>query len=203
MLNDHIPFWDRRLDLLVSTHTDGDHLTGLVGVAQRHPIGTVVEGIPGASSLYLRWQQALTDKSINPIAVHRGASIHLGDGLTLQVLNPALGTGPSSERGSNNSSVVLRLKYGDVSFLLTGDIEEEVESELLREGHDLSSTVLKVSHHGSNNSSSPFFLRAVNPTLAVVQSGEENRYGHAHQDVIERLKRIVGDEGLYVTALHG
>ncbi len=133
VLNDHIPFWDRRLDLLVSTHTDGDHLTGLVGVAQRHPIGTVVEGILGASSLYLRWQQALTDKSINPIAVHRGASIHLGDGLTLQVLNPALGTGPSSERGSNNSSVVLRLKYGDVSFLLTGDIEEEVESELLRE----------------------------------------------------------------------
>ena len=177
-MNDHIPFWDRRLDLLVSTHTDGDHLAGLVGVAQRHPAGTAVEGVPGTSALYLRWQQALAEKSINPIAVHRGASIHLGEGLTLQVLNPAPNASLPLERDSNNSSVVLRLKYGDVSFLLTRDIEEEVKLELLQERHDLSSTVLKVSHHGSNNASSPFFLRAVNPTLAVVQSGEENRYGH-------------------------
>ena len=203
VLNDHLPFWDRRLDLLVSTHTDGDHLAGLVGVAQRHPVGTVVEGIPGTSALYLRWQQALAEKSISPIAVQRGASIRLGDDLTLPVLNPALESGPPSEHDSNNGSVVLRLEYGDVSFLLTGDIEEEVELELLREGHNLSGTVLKVSHHGSNNASSPFFLRSVNPSVAVVQSGEENRYGHPHQNVIERLKKLVGDDGLYVTALHG
>ena len=202
-LNDHLPFWDRSLDLLVSTHTDEDHLAGLVGVVQRHPVDTVLEGIPGSSALYLRWQHALEEKSIQSIAVHRGASIHLDDGLTLQVLNPALESSPPSERDSNNNSVVLRLEYGAVSFLLTGDIEEEVELELLREGHDLPSTVLKVSHHGSRNSSSPFFLRAVNPAVAVIQSGQENRYGHPHQDVIERLKRIVGDDGLYVTALDG
>ena len=203
VLNDHLPFWDRRLDLLVSTHTDEDHIAGLVGIVQRHPIGEVVEGIPGTSALYLRWQQALEEKSIRPIAVRRGASIHLGDGLTLQVLNPSHESKQPSERDSNNSSVVLRLQYGEVSFLLTGDIEEEIELELLREGYDLPSAVLKVSHHGSRNSSSPFFLRAVSPSVAVIQSGEDNRYGHPHQDVIERLKKIVGDDGLYVTALHG
>lgn len=203
VLNNHLPFWDRRIDLLVSTHTDEDHLAGLVGVVQRHPIGTVVEGVPGTSPLYLRWQQALKEKSIQPVPVKRGSSIHLGNGLTLNVLNPPIGSNSSSERNSNNQSVVLRLQYGEVSFLLTGDIEEEVELELLREGYDLSSTVLKVSHHGSRDSSSPFFLRAVNPTVAVVQSGEENRYGHPHQDVIERVQKLVGNDGLYVTALHG
>ena len=202
-LNNHLPFWDRHIDLLVSTHTDEDHLAGLMGVVQRHSIKTVVEGVPGTSPLYLRWQQALEEKSIRPISVLRDSSIHLGDGLALSVLNPPIDSNSSSDRNSNNQSVVLRLEYGEVSFLLTGDIEEEVELELLKEGYNLSSTVLKVSHHGSRNSSSPFFLRAVNPAVAVIQSGDENRYGHPHQDVIERLKKVANDDGLYVTALHG
>ena len=202
-LNAHLPFWDRRLDLVVSTHTDEDHLAGLVGVIQRHDVGAVVEGVPGTSSLFLRWRQVLEEKSIDPIRVHRGASISLGDGLTLQVLNPPLNSGPTTERNSNNQSVVLRLEYGAVSFLLTGDIEEEVELQLMREELPLASTVLKVSHHGSRNSSSPFFLRAVNPAVAVVQSGEDNRYGHPHQEVIDGLKKLVGQDGLYLTSLHG
>ena len=202
-LNNHLPFWDRRLDLVVSTHTDEDHLAGLVGIVQRHPVGAVVEGIPGASSLYLRWQQALDEKSINPIAVHRGASINLGVGLNLNVLNPSLESDPPTDRDSNNSSVVLRLEYGVVSFLLTGDIEEEVELELIREQLPINSSVLKVSHHGSRNSSNPFFLRAVGPALAVVQSGEDNSYGHPHDEVVDRLQKIVGKDGLYVTSLNG
>ena len=202
-LNAHLPFWDRRLDLVVSTHTDEDHLAGLLGVVQRHPVNTVVEGIPGTSSLYLRWRQALEEKAIEPIPVHRDASIELGDGLSLKVLNPSPDSNPLSERDSNNQSVVLRLEFGEVSFLLTGDIEEEVELELVREGLATPSTVLKVSHHGSRNSSGPFFLRAVNPTVSVVQSGEDNRHGHPHQEVIDRLEKIVGQDGLYMTALHG
>ena len=132
-MNAYLPFWDRRLDLVIATHTDEDHLAGLVGVAQRHPVGAVVEGIPGTSSLYLSWRQALEGKSIEPIPVHRGASIELGDGLTMKVLNPLLDSGQPTESDSNNHSVVLRLKFGDVSFLLTGDIEEEIELELLHQ----------------------------------------------------------------------
>ena len=202
-LNVHLPFWDRRLDLVVSTHTDEDHLAGLVGVVQRHPVGAVVEGIPGTSSLYLRWRQALEEKSIDPVAIHRGAVIDLGDGLSLNVLNPPLDSAPPSDRDSNNNSVVLRLQYGAVSFLLTGDIEENAELELIREGLPISSDVLKVSHHGSNNASGPFFLRAVSPAVAVVQSGEDNRFGHPHREVIDRLQKLVGEDGLYVTALDG
>ena len=132
-LNAHLPFWDRRLDLVIATHTDEDHLAGLVGVVQRHTVGAVVEGIPGTSSLYLSWRQALEEKSIEPIPVHRGASIDLGDGLTMKVLNPLLDSGQPTESDSNNHSMVLRLKIGDVSFLLTGDIEEEIELELVHQ----------------------------------------------------------------------
>ena len=202
-LNAHLPFWDRRLDLVVSTHTDEDHLAGLVGVVQRHPVDAVVEGIPGTSSLYLTWRQALEEKSIDPVAIHRGAAIDLGDGLSLNVLNPPLDSGPPSVRDSNNNSVVLRLQYGAVGFLLTGDIEENAELELIREGLPISSDVLKVSHHGSNNASGPFFLRAVSPAVAVVQSGEDNRFGHPHREVIDRLQKLVGEDGLYVTAVDG
>ena len=202
-LNAHLPFWDRRVDFVVSTHTDEDHLAGLVGVVQRHAINAVAEGIPGTSSLYLRWRQALEEKSIEPISVYRGAYIGLGNGLILKVLNPALESDQPTARNTNNQSVVLRLEFGDFSFLLTGDIEEKVELELLREGLAPPSTVLKVSHHGSRNSSNPFFLRAVNPAVAVVQSGEDNLHGHPHQEAIDRLEKLVGQDGLYMTALHG
>ena len=202
-LNAHLPFWDRHLNLVISTHTDEDHLAGLVGVVQRHAVDAVAEGIPGTSSLYLRWRQALEEKSLEPISVHRGAYIDLGNGLILKVLNPAFDSGQPTDRDTNNQSVVLHLEFGEVSILLTGDIEEEVELELLREELPLASSVLKVSHHGSRNSSGPFFLRAVNPAVAVVQSGEDNRHGHPHQEVIDRLEKLVGQDGLYMTALHG
>ena len=198
-LNQHLPFWDRGIDLIVSTHADEDHLAGLVGVVQRHDVGAVVEGVPEASPLYAQWRQALAEKSIQPVAVHRGATIRLGEDLHLQTLNPVL----DSDRDSNNNSVALRLQYGDVSFLLTGDIENEVELELLAEKQPVASTVLKVSHHGSRNSSSPFFLRAVNPAVAVVQSGSDNRYGHPHAEVVERLEKLTGPDGIYSTAIHG
>ena len=202
-LNNHLPFWDRRLDLVVATHPDEDHLAGLIGVVQRHPVTTVVEGIPGDSPLYLRWRQALEEKPIEQIPVYRDASIRLDQGLTLNVLNPPLNSSLTSNRDSNDNSVVLRLEYGSVSFLLTGDIGEESELELIREGEPLSSTVLKVSHHGSHNSSSPFFLRAASPAVAVIQSGVENRYGHPHPEVVDRLQTLVGPDRLYTTSLHG
>ncbi len=203
VLNAHLPFWDRSVDLLVSTHPDEDHIAGLVGVVQRHPIGAVVEGIPGDTPHYLRWRQALEEKSIIPLPVHRGASIDIGDNLTLEVLNPPLEAALRPDRDPNNDSVVLRLVYGNVSFLLTGDIEEQTERELIEGKHPIASTVLKVSHHGSRHSSGPFFLRAVSPAVAVIQAGEENRYGHPHSEVIDRLRDHVSEDEIYVTSLNG
>jgi len=83
---------------------------------------------------------------------------------------------------------VVRLTYRDVAFLLPGDIEAEVEKELVRSGTYLRSTVLKVPHHGSKTSSGQAFLEAVNPQVAVISVGEDNDFGHPARDVLARLK---------------
>ena len=114
-------------------------------------------------------------------------------------LEPIIGVGSAD----NNNGVVLRLVYGKVSFLLTADIEAEAEKELTASGVDLRSAMLKVGHHGSRTSTTPVFLRAVNPKAAVVSAGADNRFGHPHADVIARLYTMPGLDHTYLTYEHG
>ena len=132
-----------------------------------------------------------------------GQVVKLGKDLVLEVLNPPgpLIGGTSSD--ANNNSTVLRLRYGDVSFLLTGDIHVEAEHSMADRGLKLESTVLKVAHHGSDSSTSQEFLAEVRPRLAVVSAGQENRFGHPRPEVMERLASSVGQERLFLTADHG
>ena len=89
---------------------------------------------------------------------------------------------------TNNTSIVLRVDFGGTSFLFTGDMETKAEKDLLDQGADLSATVLKVGHHGSDTSSSYSFLREVMPEYAVISVGENNDYGHPNDDVLSRLR---------------
>ena len=120
--------------------------------------------------------------------------------MSLDVLHP-----PQDRSGysSNNSSAVMRLSYGEVSFLLTADIEAEVESELLTEYRDLQSTVLKLPHQGSNTSSTAAFLRGVRPSIAVISAGQDNPFGHPSPLVMSRLQSVVPSERILTTADHG
>jgi competence protein ComEC len=111
------------------------------------------------------------------------------------VLHP----GEQTWEGPNDNSVVTRLTYGDVSLLLTGDIEAEVEEALVGAGSIRESTLLKLAHHGSCGSSTPAFLDAVNPEVAVISVGADNRFGHPCDEVLERL----GDIPVYRTDAHG
>jgi competence protein ComEC len=97
----------------------------------------------------------------------------------------------------------MRLRNGEVSFLLTGDIERASEMRLVASGVDLRATVLKVPHHGSHTSSTDAFLDAVRPEVAVVATGTQNRYGHPHPEVMARLHRAVGEERVFRTDLTG
>ena len=113
--------------------------------------------------------------------------------------NPMRGTGSDV----NNNGVVLRLVYGGVSFLLTGDIEAGAEERLLLSGLPLRSTVLKVAHHGSRTSTTEQFLSAVSPAVAVVSAGAANPYGHPHPEVTGRRAAMPGESRTYVTAERG
>ena len=201
-----MPFWDRSLDLVVLTHPHDDHLAGLLGVLDRYSIGRVIEPpIDDASSTYAEWRRALdgAGDGTRVLSATRGQFLLLGDGVTLTVMHPAGELPAWTPDQVNGSSVVLRLAYGQLAFLLTGDITTEVERGLVEMEADLRATVLKVAHHGSDTSSSEAFLRAVSPALAVVSVSEENRFGHPDPAVVGRLTRAVSRERLLLTSERG
>ncbi|MCJ7743073.1 MAG: hypothetical protein MUO99_00730, partial [Dehalococcoidales bacterium] len=119
--------------------------------------------------------------------------------VTIEVLNPQtlLLSGTASD--TNTNSVALRITVGQVSFLLTADIGQEVERELITRRADLISTVLKVAHHGSDTSTSPEFLAVVIPRIAVISVGQDNKFGLPNQEVVSRLEQKLGLENVYRT----
>ena len=120
-----------------------------------------------------------------------GTRLDLGDGVTLEILHPGPELVLGSDRDSNNNSVVVRLTYGEVAFMLTGDVEARVERALVRSGVYLHSTVLKAGHHGSKSSSIQAFLDAVDPQVAVIPVGEGNDFGHPAGEVLARLEGML------------
>ena len=203
-LGEKLPFWDKSLDMVVLTHPDDDHIAGLVEVLRRYQVGQVLEpGLEIDSPSYDEWLALIEEKDIERTIAVAGQKIDLGSGITMDVLHPQANWLDSHSSDINSSSVVLRLSWGDISFLLTGDIEDGAEHELLHRGCALRSIILKVGHHGSNSSSTPQFLAAVTPQVAVISAGEDNPFGHPHEDVMDRLEGIMAPNNIYVTSENG
>ncbi len=205
-LGQRLPAGDRNLDAVVVTHLDSDHAGGLIGVLDRYDTEIVMQGpaSPG-SALFHQWQSVLDQREHPTVQILAGHHIELDSGVVLEVLNPPVGILPSRiDRSANNLSVVMRMTYGEVSFLLTGDVEQDVERHLVEtRGEALRSDVLKVAHHGSRSSTSASFLQAVDPESAVISAGSENRYGHPHADVIARLAKMIGNDSVFITSRDG
>jgi competence protein ComEC len=202
-LGSRMPFWDRTIELVVLTHPHADHLTGLVEVTQRYRVEQVLyPDLDDGSPLYEEWLESIGEKGIQCTIARAGQEIDLGDGVIVTVLNPLMPPLADTESDTDNNGVVLRLSTGAVNFLLTADIQWEAEFELIAQGDDLVSTVLKVAHHGSKTSTTPDFLAAVNPVAAVISVGE-NRYGHPGDEVIERLEETLGADYIYRTDEQG
>jgi len=201
-LGDKLPFWDRTIELLVLTHYDADHITGLVEVLRRYNVERVLtSGQKNDSDIYRAWRKLIEERGIENIIAQVGQQISIGQAAQMTVLHPS----PVflKEASPNNASVVLRLTYGNFSLLLTGDIETEAEEHLLAHNIKLRSTVLKVSNHGSNTSTTPRFLAEVQPMFAAISIGEEKRFGRPADEVIQRLQEAVGEDRLYTTSKDG
>lgn len=183
-----MPFWDRTLDLVVLTHPHRDHITGLIPALERFAVRAVVaREQPGESELDGAWEAALAAEGARLIRGQAGTRMELSGGVTLDILHPAAELVATGEGRTNNNAVVIRLVYRDVAILLPGDIQADVERELVRSGAYLDSTLLKVPHHGAKTSSSPEFLAAVRPQVAVISVGAENDFKHPSREVLERL----------------
>lgn len=178
-LGGELPAGARRIDLVVLTHGQDDHVSGLVTALERFDVGAVLAGpLPGSSAAYQAWRDALAQRRLPLRLALAGDRVDLGGGARLEVLAPGARPVRGAGDDQNDNSVVLRLVYGEVSFLLTGDLGAAGEAALLARGGDLRATVLKVAHHGSDSSTTPSFLAAVRPRLAVVSVGGGNGYGH-------------------------
>lgn len=204
LLGGALPFWDRSLDVVVLTHGHADHITGLLDVLRRYDVGHVVEREAGHTTPdYLSWRHAVENEGSVVMQARAGQSINLGDGAIIEVLHPPETLMSGTDSDLNNASIVLRVVYGDVSFLLTGDIFVKAEREILSQGIDVQSTVLKVPHHGSRTSSSPEFVEQVSPSVAVISVGADNRFGHPHAETLEVLARYAPEARVMTTRDHG
>ena len=203
-LGRHMAFWDRSLDMVVLTHSDEDHLAGLPGLLESYRVGTLLESPSEANSAaYNHWRKVISRQNLEPIQAQRGQRIVVDRGVWLDVLNPPPTKSAPMSWSANNNSVVIRLTYGEVSFLLAADIEAEAEDDIIGSGVPLNSDVLKVAHHGSKTSTAGPFLAAVSPRAAVISMGAENSYGHPHKTVLDRLGAQVGEDQVYLTTQQG
>jgi competence protein ComEC len=187
-LGRRMAFWDHDLDLVVLSHPDDDVLAGLIPVLERYRVeGVVARDVGCRTHLCARWQEVLEGSTPQVWRGEAGLRLWLDEGLLLTVLHP----GPdlfSSGADLNDNSVVLRLDYGAVCFLLTGDIGGEVEERLVAEGAWLDCTILKAAHHGDAGSTTEPFLAAVSPEVVVVSVGADNYFHHPHREMLRRLE---------------
>jgi competence protein ComEC len=181
-----LPWGDRTLDLVVGTHPDKDHIGGLVDVLARYAVASILTTEnTGETMTASAYQKALIAETDIVHMARAGQVYTLGASTTLTILSPER---DPSMLESNTASIVAKLSYGDVDFLLTGDAPMSIEDHLVvTYGDGLRSDVLKLGHHGSKTSTSELFLETVAPTYAVVSAGADNSYGHPHQEVVERV----------------
>jgi competence protein ComEC len=203
-LSGKLPFWDRTIDLVVCTQPQADHVTGLVEVLQRYRVEQVLDpGVSYDSAIYQEWLRLIEDRGIQYNIARAGQEINLGNGIKLEMLNPPEGLFEGTSHDVDNNGVVLRLSWGNVSFLFTADIRAEAELELIMQRANLKATVLKIAHHGSDTSTSEHFLAAVDPEVAVICVGAGNPFGHPGPEVTERLVDRLGEDNVYRTDQDG
>ncbi len=178
-----------KLDYIVASHQHSDHIGGMAEVLSEFNADKIImprltkEQTP-TNSTYKDFLQAVQNSEAKVIEAKVGAKYTLGTS-EFEILGPVT----NDAEDINNMSVVMRLEFGEKSFLFTGDAETEEEKEILENGAYLDCDVLKAGHHGSSTSSSKDFLSAVTPEICIISCGEDNKYGHPNESAVKRIKK--------------
>jgi competence protein ComEC len=176
----------RKVDVIALSHAHEDHIGGLPALIDDFHPKELWTGATPDSPTWRRVCEKAAKNGVKIVPMEEGRQIALG-GTEIDVLAPPTDYVPS-DTPKNNDSLVLRLRYGRHTFLLTGDAERPIERRMLEDGEVGRADVLKVGHHGSKTSSTEEFIDTVQPTFAVISVGLENSYGHPNREVIERLR---------------
>lgn len=177
----------KKIDILVASHPHLDHIGGLPDIVKRYEIGQVV--MPRVTEvttvIYRQLLESIKAKGMRVTTGKAGLALDFGETVSVECLAP----NGEQYKDINDYSVVLKLTYGETSFLFTGDATAVSEKEMLKfHKEKLKSTVLKVGHHGSGGSSSAAFLKEVAPDIAVFCVGNNNKFGHPTQAVLGRME---------------
>lgn len=186
-LSRHMPFWDRSIDIVFSTHADLDHYGGLSDVFEAYDVFQYAKSINTSSSESYKYLESLVSKegSVNRI-IHKGDKFLFSSSVEIVTLWPTREFENSDQSDDNNLSLVQILKYGDFELLLTGDIDKEILNTIIDTQKDVD--VLKLAHHGSNTGTNNETFAHIKPELSIISAGKDNRYGHPHKEVIDALK---------------
>lgn len=172
-----------RLDYLILTHPDADHIGGAPVVITKYDIDRVfMSNFEKDNQTYRKLIQALDDKRLSWSTPEIGSSYTLGSA-AITIAGPV-----EQYEDPNNASIVFLLQHGENRFLFSGDAEEEAEKDIVAANADLAADVYQAGHHGSRTSSTIAWMQAVNPTYAVISCEEGNRYGHPHAEVLNRFR---------------
>jgi len=183
-----MPWYDRHIDMLVVTNPDRDHFEGFIPLLDKYKVDVVlVSGTEKESEVYKVFENKLKEKKIPEKVARRGQVVDLGGGSFLQILFPDRDT---SKLSPNDGSIVMKLVYGKTSVMLQGDSTSKIEEYLVTlDKGELKSDILKTGHHGSRTSTSQVYVEAVEPGWAIISAGEDNSYGHPHQEVVDNLNK--------------
>lgn len=185
-----------KLDLIVGSHPHSDHIGQFDKVMENFKVDEAwMTGGVATTQVFERVITAIETKNVGYEEPRTGDTYEMGD-LKIDILSPKSITG-----NLNDDSIVMKLTYGDVSFLFTGDAEKPAEAKMVSSGSDLSATILKTGHHGSDTSTTQAFLDKVNPEVAIISVSEKSRYNHPNKTVLDRLNAFGLD--LYATKTHG
>ncbi len=188
-LGEVMPFYDRSIDVVLATHPDEDHIGGLNSVLERYQVDLFIRNEATSSSqTFSNLLGLISDRKIPEKIITEAQTINFSDGVKFNLLFP---NRDIKNEETNNSSIVGKLSYGEIDFLLTGDSPISIERELIYHyGHFLESEVLKAGHHGSKYSSSEAYLNYVKPKYSIISAGLNNRYNHPNPEVISNLEKI-------------
>lgn len=188
-LGKSMPPFDRTIDLLILTHPDADHVTGLVEVMKRYKVKKILfTGVQVDTGADREFEKLIEQNRIETIYARQGQRVWLDNSTVFDIYWP----GPQPReviKSANDTSIIGKLSFGQTQILLTGDATSKVEEEILSL-FNLDSDLLKVGHHGSKTSTTQELLNEVTPDIAVIQVGADNTYGHPTPEVMDRLTAI-------------
>ena len=196
----------KKLEFLLLTHQDYDHIGSALDVLKRYDVGVVYDnGVEHTSKTYENLMAYLVEEDVNYKVVRDGDKVTSPwPEVMIEVVSPPQDLIYSGKKADvNENSIVLKVTYGSVSYLLTGDAEEKAEEYILSTKTDIDADILKAGHHGSSSSSTKSFLAKVTPDVITISCGEDNDYGHPHIEPLENFAKFTTAEKIFRTDIDG